>query len=94
MTPALAVRLGYVTVETVPHTLLRDAFPERPGLDMALFGDAGNVFSDVDAVKLDKLKTSYGIGFRFNTGKSVFLRMDIAHSHEGLHTFLKFNHVF
>jgi outer membrane protein assembly factor BamA len=64
------------------------------GMDMALFGDAGNVFADVDAIKLNKLKTSYGVGFRVNTAKSVFLRMDIGYSREGLHTFLKFNHVF
>ena len=64
------------------------------GLDMALFGDAGNVFANVDDIELDKLKTSYGVGFRFNTSKSVFLRMDIGFSHEGMHTFMKFNHVF
>jgi outer membrane protein assembly factor BamA len=64
------------------------------GLDMALFGDAGNVFANVDDIELDKLKTSYGVGFRFNASKSVFLRMDIGFSHEGMHTFMKFNHVF
>ena len=64
------------------------------GLDLAVFGDAGNVFEQVDDIKLDKLETSYGVGFRFNASKSVFLRMDIGFSREGPRTFLKFNHVF
>jgi outer membrane protein assembly factor BamA len=64
------------------------------GLDMAIFGDAGNVFERVDDIQLDKLETSYGFGFRFNANKSVFLRMDIGFGREGPRTFLKFNHVF
>ena len=52
------------------------------------------VYSDIDDVKLNKLKTSYGIGFRFNTSKSVFLRFDIGFGHEGPRRFLKFGHVF
>jgi outer membrane protein assembly factor BamA len=64
------------------------------GLDMALFGDAGNVFERVGDIRLDKLETSYGVGFRFNTSKSVFLRLDIGFGPEGPRTFMKFNHVF
>jgi outer membrane protein assembly factor BamA len=64
------------------------------GLDMAVFGDAGNVYGDINDIKLDKLKTSYGVGFRFNTSKSVFLRFDIGFGHEGPRRFLKFGHVF
>jgi outer membrane protein assembly factor BamA len=64
------------------------------GLDMAVFGDAGNVYGDIEDIKLNKLKTSYGIGFRFNTSKSVFLRFDIGFGHEGPRRFLKFGHVF
>jgi len=64
------------------------------GLDMALFGDAGNVFQKVDDIKLNKLKTSYGFGFRFNTEQSVFWRIDFGFSPEGMRSFVKFNHVF
>ena len=64
------------------------------GLDMALFGDAGNVFQGVDDIRLNKLKTSYGFGFRFNTEQSVFWRIDFGFSPEGMRSFVKFNHVF
>jgi outer membrane protein assembly factor BamA len=64
------------------------------GLDLALFGDAGNVFEKTGDIRLDELETAYGVGFRFNASKSVFLRMDIGFSHEGPRTFVKFNHVF
>ena len=49
------------------------------GLDMAIFGDAGKVFRDRGDFNLDHLEADYGIGFRFNTEKSVFWRIDIAH---------------
>jgi len=64
------------------------------GLDLALFGDAGNVFQQVDDIRLSKLKTSYGFGFRFNTEQSVFWRIDFGFSPEGMRSFVKFNHVF
>jgi len=64
------------------------------GLDMALFGDAGNVFKNVDDIRLSNLKTSYGFGFRFNTEQSVFWRIDFGFSREGMRPFVKFNHVF
>jgi outer membrane protein assembly factor BamA len=64
------------------------------GLDLAVFGDAGNVYSNTNQIKLDKLKTSYGFGFRFNTERSVFWRIDIGFSPDGVRPFVKFNHVF
>jgi outer membrane protein assembly factor BamA len=64
------------------------------GLDMALFGDAGQVAKEVSDLSLNHLKTSYGIGFRFNTARSVFLRLDVGRSNEGQLIFLKFGHVF
>lgn len=64
------------------------------GLDLALFGDAGNSFHKVGDIKLDELKTSYGIGFRFNTERAVFWRFDLGFSRDGMHFFSKFNHVF
>jgi outer membrane protein assembly factor BamA len=64
------------------------------GLDLALFGDAGKVFKDAGDINLEKLKTSYGFGFRFNSSKSVFWRIDVGFSQEGTRTFVKFGHVF
>jgi hypothetical protein len=52
------------------------------GLDMALFGDWGNVAPSWDDIDFQHLKNDYGIGFRFNTFRSVFLRFDIARSRQ------------
>ncbi len=65
------------------------------GLDMALFFDAGEVRDNWELIDLQDLKTSYGIGFRFNTFKSVFLRLDIAAGGgEGTRLFFKFGPAF
>jgi outer membrane protein assembly factor BamA len=64
------------------------------GLDMALFGDAGQVAKQVSDLSLKDLKTSYGVGFRFNTARNVFLRLDLGRSNEGQRIFIKFGHVF
>jgi outer membrane protein assembly factor BamA len=64
------------------------------GLDMALFVDAGKVAADRSDLDFDDLKTSFGGGFRFNTGGHVFLRLDVARSREGLRFFLKFGPAF
>jgi Omp85 superfamily domain len=65
------------------------------GLDMALFFDAGEVRADWEDIGVSDLKTSYGLGFRFNTYKNVFLRFDIGTGgHEGTRLFLKFGPIF
>ncbi len=64
------------------------------GLDMALFLDAGKVFSKAENYSLKNLKKSYGIGFRFNTFRSVLLRLDIGHGQSGTLIHLQFNNVF
>jgi len=64
------------------------------GLDMALFGDAGKVFSRRGDFNLSDLEGDYGIGFRFNQAQAVFLRIDIGRSREGMRFFFKFGHVF
>ncbi len=64
------------------------------GLDMALFGDAGKVFSRRSDFSLSGLEGSYGLGFRFNQAKAVFLRVDLGRSREGMRFFFKFGHVF
>lgn len=65
------------------------------GLDMALFFDAGKVASNWEDINFRRLKTGYGVGFRFNTYKSVFLRLDIgAGGREGTRLFFKFGPAF
>lgn len=64
------------------------------GLDMAIFGDAGKVASRRRDINLKDLESDAGFGFRFNTIKSVFLRVDIGFSHEGTRFFFKFGPAF
>jgi hypothetical protein len=65
------------------------------GLDMALFSDWGTVAPDIDELSLSNLKNGYGIGFRFNTYKSVWFRIDIGFGgNEGVKPFFKFSKAF
>ncbi len=64
------------------------------GLDLALFADAGQVASRIRDFSINEMKTAGGIGFRFNTSKQVFCRLDLGFSQEGPRVFLNFGHVF
>jgi hypothetical protein len=64
------------------------------GLDMALFADAGKVFSRRSQFNLTNLESNAGFGFRFNARNQTFLRLDVAFSHEGFQVWVKFNNVF
>jgi len=65
------------------------------GLDMAVFGDTGQVARSRSDFRLDKFRTSYGVGLRVNTTRSVFLRADLGFSRqEGRQLSLNFGHVF
>ena len=65
------------------------------GLDMALFSDWGTVAPRFEALSLSDLKNAYGIGFRFNTYKAVWLRVDIGFGgNEGTKFFFKFSKAF
>jgi len=64
------------------------------GLDMAIFGDAGKVASRRRDINLKDLESDVGFGFRFNSIKSVFLRIDVAFSQEGTRVFFKFGPAF
>ena len=64
------------------------------GLDIALFGDFGQVGLDWEDFRLSDFRYSYGGGFRFNTAQSVFMRMDIGHGKEGTRFYWKFDNVF
>jgi hypothetical protein len=64
------------------------------GLDMAVFADAGQVFSRRSQFRLKNFETDAGFGFRFNTRNRTFLRLDFGFSHEGIQLWVKFNDVF
>ncbi len=64
------------------------------GLDMALFSDWGTVAPNVGQLKMSQLENAYGLGFRFNTYKSVWFRVDIGFGGEGVQIFFKFSKAF
>jgi outer membrane protein assembly factor BamA len=64
------------------------------GLDMALFVDAGKVFPQRSEWNFHRLETAGGVGWRFNVGNNIFMRIDVGVSREGPEVWLKFNNVF
>jgi len=64
------------------------------GLDLALFADAGKVYTHKSDLGLRHLESDAGFGFRFNVRNKTFLRLDAGFSHEGFQIWLKFNNVF
>jgi hypothetical protein len=69
------------------HSLLMSGelrwFPNRLGLDLALFVDAGKVAPSRSGLTLRDLKTDYGVGVRFHTPAATALRVDVARGLEG-----------
>ena len=63
------------------------------GLDMALFADAGKVFSRHADWNFRDVEGSAGFGLRFNVRNNVFLRLDVGFSHEGFQVWVKFNNI-
>jgi hypothetical protein len=64
------------------------------GLDMAVFGDAGQVFTRKSDFSFRNLESDLGFGFRFNQRNKTFLRLDVAFSHEGYEVWVKFSNIF
>ena len=64
------------------------------GLDVALFGDFGQVGSEWGDFRSEEFECSYGGGLRFNTAYSVFMRLDVGHGREGTRFYWKFKNVF
>ena len=56
-------------------------------LDLAFFGDAGNVARQFEDLNLDK--RSYGVGLRLHTRRETFASVDVAHGTEGWHAILR-----
>jgi hypothetical protein len=65
------------------------------GLDMALFYDRGVAAPTVDDLSFGDAEDGYGIGFRFNTYKSVWMRLDVGFGgKEGVKYYFKFSKAF
>src|SRR5262249_1840207 len=64
------------------------------GLDMAIFADAGKVFTRKSDFSLRNLENAVGVCFRFNALNRTFLRLDVGFSHEGFQIWAKFSNVF
>jgi hypothetical protein len=62
-----------------------------PALDMALFVDAGKVFSRPGDISLSKLEKAGGLGFRFKNRDGVVVRLDAGVSNEGVQLWFKFS---
>jgi hypothetical protein len=60
------------------------------GVDLALFGDAGNVFNKPGQISLRHLETSAGFGLRFAVRRNVFARLDTGVSREGVQVWFRF----
>lgn len=65
------------------------------GMDMALFSDWGTVAPNIGRLQMANMKNGYGLGFRFNTYKTVLFRVDIGlGGGEGAQYFFKFSKAF
>jgi outer membrane protein assembly factor BamA len=64
------------------------------GLDVAIFADAGQVASKARNFRIADMNTAAGFGFRVNTAKKVFYRVDVGFSREGARVHMKFSNVF
>jgi hypothetical protein len=65
-----------------------------PRFEFALFGDTGSVANQGERISKNKLKSNWGIGFRFKSSRSTLFRLDQAFSNEGPRTQFRFSAVF
>jgi hypothetical protein len=70
------------------HSLLLQGelrwIPNRYGLDMAVFYDAGTVAPDRSGLSFSNLETNVGIGLRLHSLVATPVRIDVAHGTEGV----------
>lgn len=71
------------------HAILASAewrwIPNRIGMDMALFVDAGKVVSRRADLDFDRLRSNVGLGVRFHGPSFTPLRIEVARGREGWH---------
>jgi Omp85 superfamily domain len=61
------------------------------GVEMAMFYDVGDVKPRVESLSLRDVRSSYGLGVRFHTSSSIFMRTEVAFgSGEGTRAFVAF----
>lgn len=96
---------GGTTVRNLRDFRLRDAttlvlnaeyrWEAFSALDMAIFADAADVGTTWKDLTLRHFYTAWGLGFRFNTNRQVFLRLDIAKGNrEGMRAIVRMGPVF
>ena len=59
--------------------------PNRAGLDLAVFFDAGQVTDDVGEFRPNRFVTAIGVGARLHARQFMVLRLDVAHGAAGWH---------
>ena len=62
-------------------------------LEMAVFGDGGNVYARPGLIGFRDLRGDGGFGFRIKNKQSTVMRFDIGFSSEGVHVWFVFNDV-
>jgi len=62
--------------------------------DMELFLDAGKVAATRSDIDLQDLRKTYGIGVRFHTPNATAMRVEVAHTAEGLGIIVSFGQLF
>jgi hypothetical protein len=63
-------------------------------LEMAIFGDGGNVYQRPGLIGFRDLRGDGGIGFRIKNKQASIMRFDIGFSPEGVHVWFVFDDVF
>lgn len=63
-------------------------------LEMAVFGDTGNIYSRPGLIGVRNLKSDGGIGFRVKNKQTTVMRVDIGVSTEGVKLWFVFNEAF
>jgi hypothetical protein len=64
------------------------------GLDLAVFGDAGEVFHRPSQFSLSRIQNDVGFGLRFNNQRNLVFRIDTGFSREGFQVWVAFNKLF
>jgi hypothetical protein len=63
-------------------------------LEMAIFGDGGNVYTRPSLIGFRDLRGDGGFGFRVKNKQATVMRFDVGFSPEGVHVWFVFNDVF
>ena len=63
-------------------------------LEMAIFGDGGNVYQRPGLIGFRDLRGDGGFGFRFKNKQASVMRLDVGFSQEGVHVWFVFEDVF